>query len=99
MKISTSTSAKKDPLIVYLLCENTNCPNHFTHFQAPINADSVLRRNRKKIFNELFTIGENGIRHRSEDSLNKEEEPHSSQMDSLMQLEVMLDEIEENVSN
>ena len=87
-------------VIVYLLCENINCPNHFTHFQAPVNADSVLRRNRKKIFKELFTIGENGIRHRSaEASLNKEEEPLSSQMDSLMQLEVMLDEIEENVSN
>ena len=53
-----------------------------------------------KIFNELFTIGENGIRHRSaEASLNKEEKPRSSQMDSLMQLEVMLDEIEENVSD
>ena len=69
------------------------------HFQVPLNADSVLRRHRKKIFNELFTIDANGIRRKSaEAGLDQGEEPHSSGMDSLMQLEVMLDEIEETVS-
>ena len=69
------------------------------HFQVPLNADSVLRLHRKKIFNELFTIDANGIRRKNaEVGLDQDDEPRSSGMDSLMQLEVTLDEIEETVS-
>ncbi len=70
---------------------------HSISLQRPINADSVLRRHRKQIFDDLFTVGPTGIRHKNspEPSDGHPEEPTSS----LLLLEDELDEAAEKVSD